>query len=421
MTKPSPSLRKGMNLLLAASTVWCLSAPPASAGYKLGVADRVKIKIQEWPDLSGEYAVNPEGSVSIPLLGDIEAVGREASQLGRDVSRRLQQRGTGGDRPIASVEIVTFRPIFIIGDVDHPGQYPYRPGMTVLQAIGVAGGHYRPPNPGLMRLDRDVAVAEGDLKTYSAKLNRLQAKAARLQAAIDDQKDVNFPEDILKAKDNPTVASIMAEERATLAVDVKAKEQDQQALETIKALYQQEIANLRGQVAALKREQDTILRQLQELRALASKGLGLTPSLVTLERQMSQLSNEQLSLETAAVRSQEVIAQAEQKLPEAALIRRQENLKLLGEAKDDMREVQTRIATARALLLEASITAPREALANEESSSTDEPIILVRRENGVTREIVADETTAVEPDDVIKIPRSGPRKRNSVKPGVPAR
>ena len=112
--------------------------------YKLGISDKVKIKVQEWPDLAGEYTVNPDGVVSLPLIGSINVVGLNLNDLAREISDRLQRRSEGTDRAFAAVEIAQYRPFAILGDVQKPGQYPYRPGLTVLEAISVAGGYYRP-------------------------------------------------------------------------------------------------------------------------------------------------------------------------------------------------------------------------------------------------------------------------------------
>ena len=124
--------------------------------------------MQEWPDLAGEYTVSAEGSVSLPLIGDIKAAGLHVKELAQEISDQLQRRAGGAERPLAAVEIVQFRPFSIVGDVQHPGEYPYRPGLNVLQAIGIAGGYYRSDlGLGLLRLDRDIALAKGDIRTLS--------------------------------------------------------------------------------------------------------------------------------------------------------------------------------------------------------------------------------------------------------------
>ena len=415
----APSSRSGRMLnrkiVFAAGLAGCLCLglclPGAAAGYQLGISDRIKIKVQEWPDLTGEYAVNPEGMISLPLLGEVQASGRQAGDVGAEISARLQQRNSTSERPFAAVEIVSFRPFFILGDVDHPGQYPYRPGMTVLQAIGMAGGFYRQPNPGLMRLDRDIALAEGESRTLSIRLIRLRARAARLEATAGEAKAIQFPPEILDQKDRPGVAGLLADERATFELDQTTVAQEKQAMANIRDLYQQEIVTMRGQITTLTQEKERTERQLQELRALSAKGLGLAPTQQALERSIAQISNEQLSMQTAIVRAQESIALAEQKLPELAVSRKRASIRALGDTRDEIRDVQARLVTAQELLSEARYSAPRQAREQAVAGVGGEPIMLVRQIADGVREIIASEATQIEPEDVIKVPRSLARVR----------
>src|ERR1700694_1668617 len=103
----------------------CAAVPAFGDDYRLGTSDRLKIKVQEWPDLAGEYTVTVDGSVSLPTIGNINAAGLHVKELAKEISDRLQQRrANGGERPIAAVEIVQFRPFSIVGDVQRPGEYP---------------------------------------------------------------------------------------------------------------------------------------------------------------------------------------------------------------------------------------------------------------------------------------------------------
>src|ERR1700682_1465076 len=78
-----------------------VAVPAFGDDYKLGISDRLKIKVQEWPDLSGEYTVTVDGSVSLPTIGNINAAGLHVKELAKEISDRLQQRrANGGGRPI---------------------------------------------------------------------------------------------------------------------------------------------------------------------------------------------------------------------------------------------------------------------------------------------------------------------------------
>jgi protein involved in polysaccharide export with SLBB domain len=399
-------------IMVALSIALALAVKSAAAEeYRLGIADRVKIKVQEWPDLGGEYAVTAEGFVSVPLVGNINVVGLRLDDLAREISDRLQRRGgDGAGRSFAAVEIVQYRPFSILGDVQRPGAYPYRPGLTVLEAVGIAGGFYR-PEIGLLRLDRDMASAKGDLRTLSLKQNRLLAREARLTATLAGREDVPLSPEFVDQKDNPAISAIMEGERAALALDRNTERSEKQALEEVRSLYQREIESLHGQIDALAQERESVSEQLKQLRALSAKGLALTPTLFTLERSLAQVVNEQMSTGTAIVKAQENITLAEQQARDRSLKRNRDNEKDLQQTKDELAEVRARIRTAGDLLTEAQITAPAEARERLAERNQKSGFVLVRKDGKTTREIAADETTPVLPDDIIKVPmiRSQPQ------------
>ena len=384
--------------------VLALGGPPAFGGdYRLGVSDRLKIKVQEWPDLTGEYAVAPDGSISLPLIGDINAVGLRVKELAQEVSDRLQQRAGGAERPFAAVEIIQFRPFTIVGDVQRPGEYPYRPGLTVLQAVSVAGGYYR-PDVGFLRLDRDIALAKGDIRTLLLKQRRLFARVSRLTAALAGQEDVPIPPELVNQKDNPAIFEVVESERAALARENDTARSEASALEDIRSLYQREIGSLRGQIEAMTQEQGTIQQQLKELRSLSARGLALSPTLFTLERALAQIVNQQTSAETEIVRALENITLAEQRVRERAIERSRTNTRDLQQAKDDIAETRARIGTADDLLREAQFSTPAEARERLAENGQRHSVTLLRKEGETTREITADETTLIEPNDVVKVP-----------------
>ena len=106
--------------------------------YRLGAGDKVKITVFDEPDLSGTFAVSGEGKVSVPLVGDIQAVGLTAPQL-QDALQKAYRQGYLKD-PKVNVEVLSFRPFYILGEVKMPGEYPYDNGMTVVKAVALAQG-----------------------------------------------------------------------------------------------------------------------------------------------------------------------------------------------------------------------------------------------------------------------------------------
>jgi polysaccharide export outer membrane protein len=139
------SIRAGMAaacLLLAACSPGSGLPPlPATqAGpYRLGVGDEMRIITFGEERLTGQFRVNDRGEVAIPLLGTVQANGLTTTELEHNIARQLVVKKVLLD-PSVSVEVLGYRPVFILGEVSKPGQYPYQPGMTVLTAVAVAGG-----------------------------------------------------------------------------------------------------------------------------------------------------------------------------------------------------------------------------------------------------------------------------------------
>ena len=144
------SLAAPRRRLAAFAALLCLAAcepgsglPPlpysAPGPYRLGVGDRVRVITFGDTNLTGEFRVNDRGNIAVPLLGNIEAAGLTTTELERRFAADLEQRKIL-NHPSVAVEILAYRPIFILGEVAKPGQYPYQPDMTVLTAVAIAGG-----------------------------------------------------------------------------------------------------------------------------------------------------------------------------------------------------------------------------------------------------------------------------------------
>jgi protein involved in polysaccharide export with SLBB domain len=113
-------------------------APAQSMDYLLGPADKVRMTVYGEPSLSGEFFVSGSGLMSLPLIGDIKAGGMTVGQFQQAVQKALSD-GYLKD-PRVNAEVLTFRPFYILGEVEKPGTYPYTSGLTVLNAVATAGG-----------------------------------------------------------------------------------------------------------------------------------------------------------------------------------------------------------------------------------------------------------------------------------------
>lgn len=133
------ALAAGMAVLLCGPAARA-DAVPAYGGmdYRLGTGDKIHVTVFDETDLSGDFQVDATGFVRLPLVGQIKAGGLTAHELEGGIVSALAQ-GYLND-PKVAVEITTYRPFYIVGEVLKPGEYPFANGMTASSAVALAGG-----------------------------------------------------------------------------------------------------------------------------------------------------------------------------------------------------------------------------------------------------------------------------------------
>ena len=154
--------------LLAAALAGCAAAPdaappvdsspPASlADYALAPGDRVRVAVWGQPDLLTEADLDAEGRFVMPLLGSVKAAGNTAGDLRASIAGRLDARYLVD--PQVAVEVMRYRPVFVLGGVERPGSYGYLQALDVRRAVALAGG-YRvdTPVPAVTILRDDAGV-----------------------------------------------------------------------------------------------------------------------------------------------------------------------------------------------------------------------------------------------------------------------
>jgi polysaccharide export outer membrane protein len=108
------------------------------AGYRLDAGDKLRVVVYGQEGLTNTYTIDAAGSITMPLIGQVPARGRSPASLASQITAKL--RNGYIREPSVAVEIESYRPFFILGEVQAPGQYPYVPNMTVESAIAIAGG-----------------------------------------------------------------------------------------------------------------------------------------------------------------------------------------------------------------------------------------------------------------------------------------
>ena len=147
---------------------------PVAVSPVLQRGDRIKVTVYGEDNLNGVYDIDPSGVVSLPLAGVVRAAGRTKLELQREIARRYKSEYL--QDPKVTVEVANFRPFYVLGEAEKPGEYPYRSGLNIISAVSTAGGFtYRASRTtiliqhfgeGIWReypLSPAVAIAPGDL------------------------------------------------------------------------------------------------------------------------------------------------------------------------------------------------------------------------------------------------------------------
>jgi polysaccharide export outer membrane protein len=112
----------------------------AAGGIQLQAGDKLKVTVFGEDKLTGEYEIDPGGSLSLPLAGTVQAAGLTKPELERLLSKKFSSANYLKN-PKVTVEILSFRPFYVLGEVQRPGEFPYRAGLSVMSAMAIAGGN----------------------------------------------------------------------------------------------------------------------------------------------------------------------------------------------------------------------------------------------------------------------------------------
>jgi len=113
--------------------------PAVGADYRLGPGDKLRLTVFGEDNLSGQYVVSTTGKLAIPLIGEINAQGATTAEVEKMIDAKLRD-GYLRD-PRVGLEVLTYRPFYILGEVNRPGEYPYTADLTVVKAVATANGY----------------------------------------------------------------------------------------------------------------------------------------------------------------------------------------------------------------------------------------------------------------------------------------
>ena len=407
---------RGLRVLcFLAGAVIALAGPvaitPALAqdnGYRLGVMDRLKIKVAEWQPadgtvrswdaVSGEYTVGPTGAVSLPFIGDLPAAGKSTGELAKAIGDQLRSQFALRNLPSASVEVAQFRPVFLAGDVHTPGEYPYAPNLTVLKAVSLAGGLRR--SDAGQRFARDFINARGDAQVYGSERGRLIARKARLMAEVSGVAELKVPPEL---KDVPNADQLIASEASLMKSRRQRYELQLQALADLKTLLTTEVQSLSQKSATQKNQLQLVSEDRDKMAKLTEQGLATASRRLTSEERAADLESNMLDTDTAALRAKQDINKANQDEINLRNDWEAQRAKELQDTEAELEKLGLQLGTSRELMSEA-LAQSAEAL-KFDPSAKDATIkyVVVRDDGKGPKEIVVGENDRLLPGDVIKV------------------
>lgn len=423
-----PSLSRGimktvMQVVLVLALLWLL--PPMLDGvaaeggesrseYQLGSQDKIRVRVHEWRPSRDEifawkslnnddvYTVNSSGHVALPLLGEIFAGGMSTAELARFIGLQLKERMALLESPDTIVEVVEFRPFYILGAVEKPGAYPYRPGLVVLQAYSLAGGRQR-NSAGMMRLERESITTRGQLQTIDLEIQGLMSRMARLEAELANATEVKLPTALIeKQKIDESVDRIVKREQIVFETRKKALETQLTALNQLKSHLEQAVVSMQKQLDLQETQVETVQKELDSVTILFKKGLSSAPRKLALERTLAQVGGDRLRLEAMLMQVRQDVSKTKIAIIDLQAKRTSDISTEMRKTQARFEELKHRMVSSKQLLFETEVIAPQ--VLAEQKGRQLKPIFKILRQRGaVTKQHMATETTIVEPGDTIKV------------------
>jgi polysaccharide export outer membrane protein len=368
--------------------------------YRLAPGDRITVNVFGQPELSGDVLIDDAGAITIPLTDAIEV--KDLTLL--ECQKRIRDRLADGilRAPAVSVRVAEMRPLYVLGDVRLPGAYPFRYGSTAQSAVALAGG-YGPGEALRNTAVSEFLLAEERVRQLTLQQRTLLVRKARLEAQRDGQAPFSPPAFADSAEDKDTI-EIVANERDIFAAQGAILREEINLLRSQKPHLQEQIAANTEQSNAEKKQLGLIQQQIDRYEKLVKQGLGLQNNdfqyrvleanqEASLWRLLSEISRLQMQSGDLDFKIQEVEAAFKRQIATE-----------LRETRDRLSELEVSLPAA------AKIRDVRLRYAGGAAAQGSKHLIsITRTRNGHAVILDANETTLVEPGDVIDVKNELPR------------
>ncbi|NRP88994.1 Type I secretion system membrane fusion protein PrsE [Ensifer adhaerens] len=410
--KPSGALVPWV-LALALSGAGLLDTASAAAdtAYHIRPQTRIKVAIvewiaatgeyKEWTALNGEYVVSQSGMISIPMIGEMQVNDKTTSIVSADIGDKLKQITGLAVAPTASVEVVKYPMIYVSGAVEKPSELEFRPGLTVKQAIAMAGGSQRHSSQTGDYSEAQQISYAGEINRMELQLKQLSARRARLMAELNDQPTITFPPEIKAAPDGSVIKQIMISEIDLFNARADALHQQLVSAGDLETLLHNEINILDEKMSSQDEQVKIAQDELSDITKLVDTKILTTSRKTSLERIVAEMQAGKLDLVVASMQAKQKLSETERDALNLKGQRKTEAGQQLQTTETDIEDTKLKRNTTLQLLQIAGASLSR--------SQSIQSLDLQPREYWITRgggdaaATQVSETTELQPGDVLDV------------------
>jgi protein involved in polysaccharide export with SLBB domain len=412
-------LATGAVALIAA----CLATPAQSSGSHLVPQTKLRLSViqwmptkgvyEQWQALSGEFVVAQDGTIELPVVGSVSVADLDSAGLASEIAKRIQTKIGLVQKPEATVEIIEYPPIYVVGDVTTPGEYRFRDGLTALQVLALSGGAYR--SPVVKDRSNEVITLSGQLQGIGTDIVRKKAEIARLEAEMSGSTDIKFPAMTAEGTDNTIVSEIFAREKIIFMARAKELDRQTKSLAELCELLKAEIDVLGEKIKAADANIESAEKELATVTVLVDKGIALASRKSDLERTLANYRTDRLDQVTAVMRARQATTEATRNMEGLRDAQQTEVASELQKEQGELEQLVLKRNVSQKLLFDALGSASETGEPGADQAVT---FVIVRRDGSEPKEITATESTSLLPGDVIKVTLTASSQQSELSPAT---
>ncbi|MBR1123205.1 polysaccharide biosynthesis/export family protein [Bradyrhizobium lablabi] len=342
-------------------------------------------------DLGGDYTVEPDGAISIPLLGRFAVEKRALDELRADIA--VSFMSVMGRSANIEIKIAERAPIYVLGSVKNPGSYKHVPGMIVLHAVALAGGLDR--GEGSLASLIEGAREMERLRSATVQVKHLLVRRARLEAERDGASSLSVPLQLASLAGEEAVARrLIAIENTILRAEQARRMQQVREVNSKADSARNEMEALRRKLEQVDAQRDMRLERLGELQKLKDRGWVTSNNVVTLRSELSDIEARRQDYLAQIAQAESRLAEAEEAGPRLLSEDAANLAKSIATIDKEIAAAQETMTSARALAVVLQKT-------NGAPQAESYEIVRQSREGPQKRQ--ATEMSSLMPGDVLKV------------------